>query len=88
MNLFTKQKQTHKLRERTDGESCGEGIVREFGMDMYTLLYLKWITNEDLLYSPGMLHGSMDGKGIWRRMDTGILWLSLLAVHLKLSQHY
>ena len=22
------------------------GIVREFGMDMYTLLYLKWITNE------------------------------------------
>ena len=29
----------------------GEGIVREFGIDMYTLLYLKWITNEDLLYS-------------------------------------
>ena len=27
----------------------GEGIVREFGMDMYTLLYLKWITNKDLL---------------------------------------
>ena len=21
------------------------------GMDMYTLLYLKWITNKDLLYS-------------------------------------
>jgi len=29
----------------------GKGIVREFGMDMYTLLYLKWITNRDLLYS-------------------------------------
>ena len=54
------------------GEGRREGIVREFGMDMYTLLYLKWITNEDLLYSPGMLHGSMDGKGIWRRMDTCI----------------
>ena len=27
------------------------GIVREFGMDMYTLKYLKWITNKDLLYS-------------------------------------
>ena len=26
---------------------------REFGMDMYTLLYLKWITNKDLLYSIG-----------------------------------
>ena len=31
----------------------GEGIVREFGIDMYTLLYLKWITNKDLLYSIG-----------------------------------
>ena len=29
----------------------GEGIVREFGIDMYTLLYFKWITNKDLLYS-------------------------------------
>ena len=25
--------------------------VREFGMDMYTLLCLNWITNKDLLYS-------------------------------------
>ena len=24
------------------------GIVRKFGMDMYTLLCLKWITNKDL----------------------------------------
>ena len=24
---------------------------RKFGTDMYTLLYLKWITNKDLLYS-------------------------------------
>ena len=29
----------------------GEGIVREFGIDKYTLLYFKWITNKDLLYS-------------------------------------
>ena len=29
----------------------GEGIVREFGVDMHTLLDLKWITNKDLLYS-------------------------------------
>ena len=28
-----------------------EGIGREFGMDMYTLLYLKWKTSRDLLYS-------------------------------------
>ena len=37
----------------TSGEGWGEGIVREFGIDMYTLLYLKWITNKDLLYSTG-----------------------------------
>ena len=35
------------------GGRLGEGIVREFGIDMYTLLYLKWITNKDLLYSTG-----------------------------------
>ena len=29
----------------------GEGTVREFGMHTYTLLYLKWITNKDLLQS-------------------------------------
>ena len=40
MNLFTKQKQTHRLRERTYGyqrERWG-GIFRELGIDMYTLL--------------------------------------------------
>ena len=30
-----------------------ERIVREFEMDMYTLLYLKCITNKVLLYSTG-----------------------------------
>ena len=29
----------------------GEETVREFGMDMYRLLYLGQITNKDLLYS-------------------------------------
>ena len=28
------------------GGWMGEGIVREVGVDMYTLLYLKWITNK------------------------------------------
>ena len=32
-------------------EGWEEGTVREFGTDMYTLLYLKWITKKDLLYS-------------------------------------
>ena len=33
------------------GKAWTERIVRESGMDMYTLLYLKWITHKDLLYS-------------------------------------
>ena len=37
----------------TREEGWGEGIVRELGMDMHTLLYLKWITNKVLLYSTG-----------------------------------
>ena len=30
------------------------GREREFGLDMYTLLYLKWKTNKDLLFSTGI----------------------------------
>ena len=29
----------------------GEGTVREFGLDMSTLLYLRWITHKGLPYS-------------------------------------
>ena len=29
------------------------GIVRELGIEGYTVLYLKWITNKILLYSTG-----------------------------------
>ena len=36
----------------TRGEGGGR-IVREFGIDVYTLLYLKEITDKDLLYSAG-----------------------------------
>ena len=61
-------------------------------MDRYTLLYLKCITNNDLLYgiesSDSMLWGNLDGRGVWGRMDTRVcVWPSPFAVHLKLSQH-
>ena len=49
MNLFIKQNRLTVLeKELMDAcrEGWGEGIVREFGMDMCTLLYLKWITNK------------------------------------------
>ena len=46
----------HRLREQTwflGLGSNGEGIVRKFGIDMYTLLYLNCIINKDLLNSTG-----------------------------------
>ena len=42
---------------------------------MYTLLYLKWISNKALLYSIGnfsVLCGSLDGWRAWGEMDTCI----------------
>ena len=35
------------------GRKDGGRVVREFGTDLYTLLYLKWITNKVLLYRTG-----------------------------------
>ena len=49
-----------------------KGIVREYGIDMYTLLYLKWINNKNLLDSILELYpifcGILDGRGVWGRM--------------------
>lgn len=33
------------------GEEWEEWIVKKFGTNMYSLQYLKWLTNEVLLYS-------------------------------------
>ena len=69
----------------------GEGIGKEFGIDMYTLLYLKWITNKDLLYSTG--NAALCYAAAWKGGDFGAewihvyVWLSPFAVQLKLSQH-
>ena len=51
MNLYTKQKQTHRYRKQTYGYQRGkwEGINQEFGI--YTLLCLKQITIKGLLCS-------------------------------------
>ena len=55
MNLLAKHKETHRLGKQTYGCRAGQrvvkGIVRESGTFMYTLLYSKWMTNKDLLYS-------------------------------------
>ena len=90
MNLLTKQ----KLRERTYGSWMGgrdERTVREFGMDMYTVLCLKWITNKDLLYSTW--NSVQCYVAAWMGGQFGGEWihvyvrLSPFTVHLKLSQY-
>ena len=71
MNLLAKQKETH--RKRTHG---GEGIAGDFRKVMYTLLCLEWITKRNLLWQHmelcSVLCVSLDGRGVWGRMDTCI----------------
>ena len=83
-------KQTHRTNLWLLGEGWAEGIDREIGRDRYTLLYLKLITNKDLLYSTQnsaqcYVAAWMGGgfRGQW--MYVGVQ-LSPFAVHLKLSQ--
>ena len=58
---------------------------------MYTVLYLKWITNKVLLCNTGnfaqcyvaaQMAGELEGE--WIHV---YVWLSPFAGHLKLSQH-
>ena len=41
MNLQNRKRLTENKLMTAKEEEWGEGIVREFGIDMYTLLYLK-----------------------------------------------
>ena len=93
----TKHKQTHRLFEnelkvaRGGQEDERKGLYRDLGMDVYTVLYLKWITNKDLLYSTGYsarcyVAAWMGGEfgGEWIHVYG---WLNPFPVLLKLSQH-
>ena len=56
---------------------------------MYTLLYLKWITHKDLLYSTGNSAESyMAAEWEGREWIHVCVWLSPYTVHLKLLQHF
>ena len=50
----------------------GEGIAREFRVDMHTLLDLKWITSKDVLYSTwhsAQCYVAAWMGGVWGRID-------------------
>ena len=62
MNQFAGQKLRHRCREQTYGHQEGKvtrgggdgGVMNwEIGIDMYTLICIKWITNKNLLGFPG-----------------------------------
>ena len=57
MNQFAGHKLRHTCREQTyghQGEKAagvgGGGMNWEFGIDMYTLMCIKWMINKNLLY--------------------------------------
>ena len=50
MNLFTKQKQTHRLREQTYGYQGGNGGGKGQGIKKYKRLCIKEISYKDILY--------------------------------------
>ena len=63
----------------------------ENDLSLYTLLFLKWITNKNLLcstwnsaqcYAPAWMRRGSGGEWTDRHV-----WLSPFTVHLKLSQH-
>ena len=58
MNRFAGQKLRHRCREQTDGHQGGKAVGGgrgdvmnwEIGIDMYTLMCIKLMTNKYLLY--------------------------------------
>ena len=56
MNRFSGQRLRHRCREQTYGHQGGKvagggGVMNwEIGIDMYTLMWIKLMTNENLLY--------------------------------------
>ena len=54
MNLFTKQKQTHRHRRQICGYQRGTGGINwDIGTDIHTLLYIEQITSKNLPYGTG-----------------------------------
>ena len=52
-NLQNRNRLTDLENESMAAVGKDGGVVMEFGVDMYTLLYLKWVINKDRLYSTG-----------------------------------
>ena len=55
-----------------------DGVVREFGIDRNTLLYLKWITNNVLLCSTG--NSAQCYVASWMGREFGGEWITYICM--------
>ena len=63
-SLSSEKKQTHGLGEQTcgcQGGGRGSGTDLDFGVSIYDLLHLEWMSNEILLYSTANYIVTCDG---------------------------
>ena len=68
----------------------GEGIAREFGVDMYTVLFKMDNQQETPEWHMGLhsvLRASVDGRGVWGRMDACIRMAESLCCSPETTQH-
>ena len=90
MNLQNRERLTDLADELMVAR--GEGIAREFGKAMFTLLHSKWITSKDLLCStgnPARCYVAACVRGVFGGEQIHVnVWPSPFAVHLKLPQQY
>ena len=93
MTSYMKQKQTHRYRKQTwllKGKKGLKEINQEFGINIYTLLYIKYIT-ENLLYNTENYTQyfvlTYKGKEFEKDQIHVHVQLNHFAIHLKLTQH-
>ena len=89
-NELIYEKEIDSQIQKTSLQLPGKGLGA-FGMDMDTVLYLKWITDKYLLYNTrnsaqcdvaDQMGEELGGEWVHVRV-----WLSPFAAHLKVSQH-
>ena len=76
-NEFMYKRETYSQALRTSlvGGRMVVGIVKEFEMDSYTWLYLKWIINKDLLYTTW--NSAQCYMAVWMGGEFGREWIHL-----------
>ena len=90
MNLFTKQKQTHKENKLwlPKGKGNGRGINYKFGISRKKLVYIKQLNNKVLLYSTGnYFQYSVIKHNGKEYVCVCVYILNCLAMYQKLTQH-